>query len=109
MSIFEAIRLALGALWANRLRSTLTLIGAIIGVMSVITIISAIEGLMSSVEDQVNMLGPATFVITKFGIITSHEDFLDALKRDDFTMDDHRAVERGCRDCRFTATTTLGI
>jgi len=103
VSILEAIRIAWSAIWANRLRSILTLLGVIIGVTSVITIISAIEALMGSFEDQVNRLGPATFVVTKFGIITSEEDFLNALKRKDLTMEDMRAVEKGCPDCEEVA------
>jgi putative ABC transport system permease protein len=99
VSIYEAIRIAAAAIWANRLRSTLTLLGVIIGVTSVITIISAIEALMGSFEDQINKLGPATFVVTKFGIITSEDEFFKALKRKDLTMDDARALEKGCPDC----------
>ena len=103
MSIFEAIKIAVSAIWANRLRSSLTLLGVIIGVTSVITIISAIEALMGSFEDQINKLGPATFVVTKFGIITSEEDFLKALKRKDLTMEDMRALKKGCPDCEEVA------
>ncbi len=103
MSLFEVIRISLSAIWANRLRSVLTLLGVIIGVTSVITIISAIEGMMASFEDQVAALGPSTFIVTKFGIITSDEEFFEALKRKDITMDDRRAVENGCRDCQEVA------
>jgi len=103
VSVFETIRIALSAIWANRLRSILTLLGVIIGVTSVITIISAIEGLMASFEEQVSSLGPSTFIVTKFGIITSDEEFYEALKRKDITMEDRRAVEMGCRDCQHVA------
>lgn len=99
MSIFESVKIALAAIWANRLRSALTLLGIVIGVMSVITIISAIEGLMGSIEDSVSALGPATFIVTKFGIITSEEDFFKALKRKSFTVEDMRAVEKACPGC----------
>ncbi len=103
VSIFESIRIAVSAIWANRLRSALTLFGVIIGVTSVITIISAIEALMGSFEDQINKLGPATFVITKFGIITSEEEFFKALKRKDLSLEDKRALEKGCPDCEEIA------
>lgn len=102
-AIIETLKIALAAIWANRLRSTLTLIGVVIGVMSVITIISALEGLMQSFEDQLSALGPTTFVVTKFGIITSDEDFYNALKRKDFTLDDMRAVQMGCVNCEEVA------
>lgn len=99
MPIIETIKLALAALWANRLRSILTLLGVIIGVASVITIISAIQGLMGSIENSVNAMGPATFVVTKFGIVTSRDQFIEMLKRKDLTLRDMRAIEKGCPDC----------
>ena len=103
MSVFETIRIAFSAVWVNRLRSVLTLLGVIIGVTSVITIISAIEALMAGFEEQISALGPATFIVTKFGIITSDEEFFKALKRKDFTMEDVRAVAAGCQDCEEVA------
>ena len=105
MSVFETVRIAFAAVWVNRLRSVLTLLGVIIGVTSVITIISAIEGLMAGFEEQLSQLGPSTFIVTKFGIITSDEDFFKALKRKEFTMEDVRAVATGCRDCEEVAAT----
>jgi len=103
VSVFETIRIAFSAVWVNRLRSVLTLLGVIIGVTSVITIISAIEALMAGFEEQISALGPATFIVTKFGIITSDEEFFKALKRKDFTMEDVRAVAAGCQDCEEVA------
>jgi putative ABC transport system permease protein len=100
VSIIEALKMALAAVWANRLRSVLTLLGVIIGVTSVITIISAIEAMSQAFEDQVSALGPSTFIVTKFGIITSEEEYFTALKRKDLTMDDMRAVQKGCPDCQ---------
>ena len=95
----ETLKIAFAALWANRLRSTLTLIGVVIGVASVITIISALEGLMAGIEDQMKILGPQTFIVTKFGLITDYDGFLKALKKKDLTLQDRRAVTEGCPDC----------
>ena len=103
MASLEALIIAFQALWANRLRSILTIVGVFFGVLSVITIISATEGLMASVEDSLQALGPTTFILTKFGIITSHEGYLDALKRKNLTLEDMRAIEEGCRDCEDVA------
>jgi len=99
VSIFESFMIAFAAVRANLLRSILTLIGVIFGVFSVILIISMIDGFMASFEDSLSALGPETFVVTKFGIITSDEEFFDALKRKNFTIEDMRAVEKGCPDC----------
>jgi putative ABC transport system permease protein len=103
MSLFEAVKIAFEAIVANRLRSILTLLGVIIGVMSVITIISAIDAMTKSFEDQLSSLGPETFIVTKFGIITSDEAWYKALKRKPFTMEDRRALKRGCADCMEVA------
>ena len=99
MTQLESLRIAFAALSVNRLRSVLTLLGIIIGVASVITIISALEGLMAGIEQQMSVLGPQTFVVTKFGLITDYDDFLKALKKKDLTLEDRRAIEAGCPDC----------
>lgn len=103
MSAFEAIRIAFQAIWANRLRSTLTLLAVIIGVTSVITIISAVEGLMGSIESSLSVLGPSSFIVTKFGMMTSREEYMNALKRKSLTLDDAKALENGCQGCMEVA------
>ncbi|MBN2384231.1 ABC transporter permease [bacterium] len=108
MNMFDNVIMAFNALIANKLRSVLTLIGIIFGVTSVITIIAALEGLMSSIEQQTQALGPATFIITKFGMITSRDEFLSALKRKNFTIKDMRALEKGCPDCEEIAAQVSG-
>jgi putative ABC transport system permease protein len=100
MTVIESMQVAWAAVWAHRLRSSLTLLGVVIGVTSVITIISAIQAVTDSFEAELSSLGPETFIVTKFGIITSDEQFLKALKRKDLTMEDMRAIEKGCLDCR---------
>ena len=100
MSFLDSLKIALAAIWANRLRSVLTLVGIIVGVTSVITIISALEGLMGSIEDSLSALGPSTFIVTKFGIITSEEDYFKALKRKNLSLKDMKAVAEGCPDCQ---------
>ena len=93
------LNIAASSLWANKLRSGLTLLGVVIGVMSVMTIISALEGMMKSIEDQLAVLGPTTFVVQKFGLIRSHEQFMEARKRKPLTLDDARAIEEACELC----------
>ena len=52
MIIFESISVALAALWANKLRALLTMLGVIIGVTSVITMIAIVQGIRQQVLDQ---------------------------------------------------------
>ena len=55
---FDAIR-------ANKLRSTLTLLGISVGIFSVISVMTAIKTLESSIESGLNVFGTNTFLITK--------------------------------------------
>jgi putative ABC transport system permease protein len=57
MRVFATIRLALRALQRNKLRSTLTMLGIIIGVGSVIASVSITTGATRQVEDRVAALG----------------------------------------------------
>ncbi len=45
MSFGEAVRIAMASLWAHKLRTVLTLLGVVIGVMSVIAVVSVVNGL----------------------------------------------------------------
>lgn len=57
MSSLEALRVAIGALRANRLRSLLTMVGVIIGVASVVLLVAIGSGARNEVEQQVQGLG----------------------------------------------------
>jgi len=91
--------IALQSIIANKLRSILTLIGIIIGVTTVIAVVSIINGMNNYVSVKINSLGSNTFIIDKEGIITSEEDWIEAQKREDITVEDMRAIERGCTQC----------
>ncbi|MCL4870479.1 MAG: ABC transporter permease [Anaerolineae bacterium] len=57
MGLWENIRLALRALQANKLRSTLTMLGIIIGVAAVITLVSVGQGVQAFVVGEFQGLG----------------------------------------------------
>src|SRR5512140_3021566 len=57
MNLFESIRLALRSLAANKLRSGLTMLGIIIGVMAVIAMLSIGRGAQAAITDQINSIG----------------------------------------------------
>lgn len=75
------LKLAYQALWANKLRSGLTLLGVLVGVMSVMTIISALEGIQQEIVRDVQTMGPTTFIVTRMGIVTSDEMWWEKIKR----------------------------
>jgi putative ABC transport system permease protein len=81
METAELFRVALRAIRAHKLRSFLTLLGIIIGVSTIVGVVGIISGLNRYVADKVIVLGPDVYILTKFGIIRSREEFLQALKR----------------------------
>jgi putative ABC transport system permease protein len=88
----ELLRASLESIRAHKLRSFLTLIGIIIAVTTVVAVASVISGLNAYVQDKVIQLSPDVFVVTKFGVITSREEFLDAIKRPNFTARDYQKL-----------------
>jgi len=61
MEFIEAIKIALQSLWANKLRSVLTLIGVVIGVASVIAVITLTNGVNKYVATKVYGYGADVF------------------------------------------------
>lgn len=91
--------IAFQSIWVNKLRSILTLIGIIIGVTTVIAVVSIINGMNNYVAVKINSMGSNTLILDKEGIITSEEDWINARKRKNLTIEDLRAVERNCTLC----------
>lgn len=99
MSFLETLSLVLHSFRTNKLRTFLTLLGVIIGVMAVITVVSVVRGMNRYVISTLTQAGSNTFRIDRFGVITSRDEFLAALRRKDLTVNDMEAVERGCHLC----------
>src|SRR5438046_3315851 len=95
----ETIKIVLASLRVNKLRTFLTLLGVIIGVTTVITVVSIVRGMNRYIISTITRAGSNTVRIDRFGVITSHEAWLKALKRKDLTMDDMKAVTQGCPLC----------
>ena len=99
MQFLEGVVIALRSLVANKLRSILTLIGVIIGVMTVIAVVSVISGMNRYVEAEITSMGSSTFLIRKFGIVTSSEGWFEQIKRKKLTLEDMEVIQENCPDC----------
>ena len=104
----ELLRESLRALRAHGLRSALTLLGIVIGVATLVGVISVITGLDAFVKERVIQLAPDVYVVTKFGIIRSREEFLDALKRKDLDWNDYQVVARTLKKAEGVAAEADG-
>ena len=106
MHILEAVRIALTSLWANKLRSVLTLLGVVIGVAAVIAVVTFAIGINRYVEEKIFNLGADVFIVSKQpNVITNADQFLLGQKRKDITYEDYRAVVEGCTECKYVAAT----
>ena len=66
VEFWEGLKIAVGALQANKLRAFLTLLGIIVGVSTVIGIISLTDGLDEAFGDQISALGSDVLYVQKY-------------------------------------------
>ena len=67
MGLAEAVRVSLRGLWANKLRTSLTVLGVMIGVGAVILLVAVGNGSSVAVQNQIKALGTNTITITNSG------------------------------------------
>ena len=76
------MKIALQSLWANKLRTVLTLLGVVIGVASVIAVVTLVNGANTYVATKFTSYGADVFTVSKMPqIITSSEDYVRYQKR----------------------------
>ena len=91
MSIIETVRVALASIVANLLRSSLTMLGIIIGVAAVITMVALGTGAQRAVDEQIDQLG------TRVLSVMAGQSFrrgIASANRVSLTVDDYEALVR---------------
>jgi putative ABC transport system permease protein len=87
--IYENLMLALGTLRANKLRSSLTVVGVVIGVITVMSIASIISGIDVAVKKEVESFGTRSIFLYKFDIGPRTGNMTrEERMRPDLTVDD---------------------
>jgi len=91
MKLIEILRVAVGAIWAHKLRSFLTLLGMIVGVTAFVVVVSLINGFNKYIDDKIAGIGSKSFTVQRFNF----EDFknLDTIaaaqrRNKELTLDD---------------------
>jgi putative ABC transport system permease protein len=109
MEFKEAVKIALQSLWANKLRSVLTLIGVVIGVSSVIAVITLTNGVNKYVATKVYGYGADVFTLSKESqAIFSYEQWEKFQKRKKLTIEDYKDIEENCKSCVSTGALLSG-
>jgi len=100
MELKEAVKIALQSLWANKLRSVLTLLGVVIGVASVIAVVTLVNGANTYVATKFSSYGADVFTVSKMPqFITSSEDYERFQKRKNILFPDYEYVAENCKRC----------
>ena len=100
MGFKEAFKLALQSLWANKLRSVLTLLGVVIGVASVIMVVTLVNGANMFVIQKFSSYGSDVFTVTRAPAFTTNvADYQKYAKRKNVLYDDYTYVQENCKHC----------
>jgi putative ABC transport system permease protein len=86
--------MSLRSIRGNKLRSTLTLFGIVLGVASIIGVMTAISVVQTTMETEMSILGAQTFQVQKWpaGGFSSDEERRKAFRRPPLTLADAQAV-----------------
>jgi len=90
----EALRMALSSIRAHKLRSSLTLVGIIAGVASIIAVMTGISVIQNTMEQEMSVLGTTTFQVQKWpaGNFNNDVDWAAILRRAPVTLANCDAV-----------------
>jgi putative ABC transport system permease protein len=95
VAIAEGVRIALEAIWAQKLRSALTLLCVVIAILSIIAVVSVLDGMDHYVREEVARAGTNVFTLQRaneLDILTDFNAFLQSLKNPRITLADARAL-----------------
>ena len=93
MLMRDTIRMSLQAITTNKLRSSLTLVGIILGVASIMAVMTGISVVQGTMEKEMSVLGAQTFQVQKWPSgFSSDEERRKAMRRPPMTLDDAQAI-----------------
>ena len=96
----EGLKLAMQSLWANKLRTVLTLLGVVIGVAAVIAVVTLVNGANAYVATKINNYGADVMTISKRPqFIADYNEYLRYQKRKNIDLDQFRYLQSNCHKC----------
>jgi putative ABC transport system permease protein len=72
----ESLRMALAALWANKVRGALTTLGIIIGIVAVVTTMTAVNGLRNKFRESFSAVGSDVIYVSRMPWVVMNDFFL---------------------------------
>jgi putative ABC transport system permease protein len=93
--ILESIAIALRAIWANKLRSFMTVLGNIVAVTAIVTVVSLIQGINAAVNEAiVGRVGADTFTIQRVPPVATEEEEEENRNNPRLTLAEAQAIRR---------------
>jgi putative ABC transport system permease protein len=99
----EVFRMAIDSIRSHKLRSFLTILGIVIGVMTVIGMVSIIQGLNKSFLSELQSVGSDMIHIQKYDAVQMGQRSEEERTRKDLTLEDAQALEQGAPLVRAVA------
>lgn len=81
MTFLDLAGISFSALLRHKLRSALTLLGIVIGILSVSSITGVVRGINIYMAELLGSIGSQGFVVTKIGLMSGEDEYLKALRR----------------------------
>jgi putative ABC transport system permease protein len=90
----EIVGMSVDTLRTNKMRSSLTVLGVVIGITSIVGMTSLIRGFDETLRDSIRELGPNTIYVQKMGALsfTAGKTFQELVKRPNLVPADARAI-----------------
>jgi putative ABC transport system permease protein len=105
----EGLIISWSAIRANKLRSVLTTLGIIIGILTVTMMGTAIEGLNNSFMRSISSIGTDVLYVSEYPwLIMSYQDWLKAMKNPQVTLAEFDALEKEMTTASAIAPTAVG-
>jgi putative ABC transport system permease protein len=93
MQRIDSVIMSLQAIRANKLRSSLTLVGIVLGVASIIAVMTGISVVQGTMEKEMSVLGAQTFQVQKWPSgFSTDEERREAMRRPPVTLSDAKAI-----------------
>ncbi len=103
MRIDQLFAIAIQSILNNKLRTTLTILGVVVGIFSIIVIMTIITMLQNSIENGLSMLNKDTFQIEKFDRTQGHGPDRDRSwrNRKDITIEEANRLKELLTDAKY--------
>lgn len=100
-SIYENVRMGLDTLWQHKLRSLLTVLGVIIGTMTVIVIAAFVSGIDARVSKEIESFGTNSIYIYRFDPGFNFNPSQEERMRKPLSYEDTLAIESECSSIQY--------